>query len=57
MYNLIGYSDSYSDTLRGLYLFKRDEIKGHVDLTVDGNHIPNNSSSFINQTLLQTIMV
>ena len=26
--------------------FKRDEIEGDVNLTVDRNHIPNNSSSF-----------
>ena len=27
-------------------MIKRDEIEGDVDLTVDGNHIPNSSSSF-----------
>ena len=26
--------------------FIKDEIEGNVDLTVDSNHIPNNSSSF-----------
>ena len=46
MYNLIEYSDNYSDTSGSLWQFKRDEIEGDVDLTVDGNHIPNNSSSF-----------
>ena len=46
MCNLIEYSDNYSDTLGSLWHFKRDEIEGNVDLTVDGNHIPNNSSSF-----------
>ena len=44
MYNLIGYSDNYSDTSESLWHFKRDEID--VDLTIDGNHIPNNLSSF-----------
>ena len=29
-----------------LWQFKRDEIEGDVDLTVDGNYIPNNLSSF-----------
>ena len=46
MYNLIEYSDNYSDTSGPLWQFKRDEIEGDVDLTFDGNHILNNSSSF-----------
>ena len=46
MYNLIEHRDNYSDTSRSLWQFKRDEIEGHVDLTRDNNHIPNNSSSF-----------
>ena len=46
MYNLIEYSDNYSDTSRSLRNFKRDEIEGDVDLTVEANHIPNNLSSF-----------
>ena len=46
MYNLIEYSDNYSDTSVSLWQFKRDEIAGDVDSTVDDNHIPNNSSSF-----------
>ena len=46
MYNLIEYSDNYSDTSRSLWQFKRDEIEENFDLTVDANHIPNNSSSF-----------
>ena len=46
MYNLIEHSDSYSDNSGSLWQFKRDEIEGNVDLTVDDNHIPNNSSSF-----------
>ena len=45
MYNLIEYSGSYSDTSGSLWQFKRDETED-VDLTVDDNHIPNNSSSF-----------
>ena len=47
MYNLIEYSDNYSDTSGSLWQFKGDEIEGDVDLTVDDNHIPNNLSSFI----------
>ena len=46
MYNLIEYSDNYSDTSGSLWQFKRDEIEEDVDLTVDVQDIPNNSSSF-----------
>ena len=38
--------DSSSDTSGSLWQFKRDEIKGNVDLTVNVQHNPNNSSSF-----------
>ena len=44
MYNLIEYSDNYFDTSGSLWQFKRDEID--VDLTVNAQYIPNNSSSF-----------
>ena len=40
MYNLIEYSDNYSDTSGSLWQFNRDEIEG------DADHIPNNSLSF-----------
>ena len=46
MQNLIEYSDNYSDTSGGLWQFKRDKIGGNVDLTVVGDHMPNNSLSF-----------
>ena len=46
MYNLIEYSDNYSDASGSLWQFKRDAIEGDVDLTVDAQHISNNSSSF-----------
>ena len=46
MYNIIEYSDNYSDTSGSLWQFKRDEIEENVDLTVDANHIPDNLSSF-----------
>ena len=42
MYNLIEYSDNCSDTSGSLRHFKRDEIEGDVDVTVDVYHIPNN---------------
>ena len=38
--NLIEYSDNYSDTTGSLWNFKRDEIEGDVDLSID------NASSF-----------
>ena len=40
MFNLIEYSDNYSDTSGNLGNFKIDEIEGDVDLTI------NNASSF-----------
>ena len=46
MYNLIEYSNNYSDTSGSLWQFKRNEIEGNDDLTDDDNHIPNNLSSF-----------
>ena len=46
MYNLIEYSDNYSDRSGSLWQFKRDKIGGDDNLTVDDNHIPNNLSSF-----------
>ena len=46
MYNLIEYSDNYFYTSGSLWQFKRDEIEGDVDLTVNAQHIPDNSSSF-----------
>ena len=52
MYNLIEYSDNYSDTSGSLWQFKRDEIEEDVDLTLDADHIPNNSYHLsINQFL------
>ena len=43
---MIEYSDNYSDTSGSLWQLKRNEIEEDVDLTVDDNHIPNNSLSF-----------
>ena len=40
MYNLIEYSDNYSDTTGSLWQFRRDEIEEDADLTI------NNASSF-----------
>ena len=40
IYNLLEYSDNYKDSSGSLYQFKRDEIQGNQNITVD------NSSSF-----------
>ena len=40
MCNLIEYSENYSDTLRSLWDFKRDEIVNNADLTNDDNAPP-----------------
>ena len=37
MYNLIEYSDNYSDTSGSLWDFKRDEIDNNADVTNDDN--------------------
>ena len=37
MYNLIEYSDNYSDTSRSLWNFKRDEITNNADVTNENN--------------------
>ena len=37
MYNLIEYSDNYSDTSGILWNFKRDEITNKANLTNDDN--------------------
>ena len=58
MYNLIEYSDNYSDTSGSLWHFKKDEIEDNADLTLDANHIPNNCHHLsINQVLLRMEMV
>ena len=37
MYNLIEYSDNYSDTSESLWGFKRDEIDNNAEVTNDDN--------------------
>ena len=37
MYNLIEYSDNYSDTSRSLWNFKRDEVINNADVNNDDN--------------------
>ena len=38
--------NNYSDTSPSLWQFERDEIEVNIDLTVNAQNIPNNSSSF-----------
>ena len=45
MYNLIEYSDNYSDTSGDLWQFKRDDVPvGNADLAVDDNGVFNSES-------------
>ena len=37
MYNLIEYSDNYSDTSGSLWSFKRDKVVNDADVTNDNN--------------------
>ena len=37
MYNLLEYSDNYSDTSGSLWQFKRDEKTNNADVTNDNN--------------------
>ena len=37
IYNLIEYSDNYSDTSGSLWEFKRDEVVNNADVTNDNN--------------------
>ena len=37
MYNLIEYSDNYSDSSGSLWSFKRDEVTNNADVTNDNN--------------------
>ena len=50
MYNLIEYTNNYSDTSGSLWKFRRDEIEGGVDLTVDNSSSFKYKSSFIGNT-------
>ena len=50
MYNLIEYSNNYSDTSGSLWQFKIDEIEGDVDLTADNSLSFKYKSSLIGNT-------
>ena len=53
MYNLIEYSDNYSDTSESLWQFKRGEVPdNNADLGIDDNGIFNSQSFKYKATLV-----
>ena len=51
MYNLIEHSDNYSDTLRSLWQFKRDEVPDkNADLSIDKSEFFKNKTALIGKT-------
>ena len=53
MYNLIEYSDNYSDTSGSLWNFKREEIVNNADVTNDNNALSLNTNQILLVILLQ----
>ena len=51
MYNLIEYSDSYSDTSGSLWQFKRDEVPANnADLAIDNSQSCKYKTAFLEKT-------
>ena len=50
MYDLIKYSDNYSDTSGSLWQFKRDEIIGNINLTNNNSSSVKYNSNLIGNT-------
>ena len=51
MYNLIEYSDNYSDTSESLWQFKRDEVlNNNADLTADNSQLFKYKAIFVGKT-------
>ena len=51
MYNLIEYSDNYSDTSESLWQFKRDEVlNNNADLTADNSQLFKYEVTFVGKT-------
>ena len=51
MYNLIEYSDHYSDTSGSLWQFKRDEVcNNNADLTFDNSQSFKYKAAFVGET-------
>ena len=51
MYNLIEYSNNYSDTSGSLWQFKRDGIEGNLDLAANNSLSFKCKSNFIGNTV------
>ena len=53
MYNLIEYSDSYSDTSGSLWQFKRHEVPaGNPDLTINNSQSSKYKSALLGKTAI-----
>ena len=51
MYNLIEYSDNYSDASGSLWLFKRDEVPNNrADLTIDNSQLFKYKAALVRKT-------
>ena len=51
MYNLIEYSDNYSDTSGSLWQFKRDEVpNNNADLTADNSQSLKDKAALVGKT-------
>ena len=51
MYNLIEYSDNYSDTSGSLWQFKRDEVPANnADLTIDNSQSSKYKAAFVGKS-------
>ena len=47
MYNLMEYSDNYSDTSGSLWGFKRDDVVNNADVTINNNLLHLNIKQFL----------
>ena len=55
LYNLIEYSDIYSNTSGSLWNFKRDKIEGDADLTINNASLFKYKSNIIGDTIGEQI--
>ena len=55
LYNLIEYSDIYSNTSGSLWNFKRDKIEGDADLTINNASLFKYKSNLIGDTIGEQI--
>ena len=50
MYNLVEYSDQYSDTSWSLWQFKRDDVPANVDLSINNSESFKYKAAFVGKT-------